>query len=106
MRANGDSVALAQVLNQLPQTSKKMLHHICSLRRSRILVTVCFLMLSLLHVAVFSQPIISKSKPQLLKTHFLPLMEKLKKVSAFIFLYFHTGRLSHNIHRYHEFFFS
>ena len=29
---------------------------------------------------VFSQPIINKVKPQLLKTHFLPLMEKLKKM--------------------------
>ncbi|XP_028826293.1 ryanodine receptor 2 isoform X5 [Denticeps clupeoides] len=33
-------------------------------------------------LAVFSQPIISKAKPQLLKTHFLPLMEKLKKKAA------------------------
>ncbi|XP_072436665.1 ryanodine receptor 2 isoform X1 [Chiloscyllium punctatum] len=33
-------------------------------------------------LAVFSQPIISKVKPQLLKTHFLPLMEKLKKKVA------------------------
>lgn len=31
---------------------------------------------------VFSQPIISKAQPQLLKTHFLPLMDKLKKVSV------------------------
>uniref|UniRef100_A0A8C3ARP2 Ryanodine receptor 2 n=1 Tax=Cyclopterus lumpus TaxID=8103 RepID=A0A8C3ARP2_CYCLU len=35
-------------------------------------------------LAVFSQPIISKAKAQLLKTHFLPLMEKLKKVSLII----------------------
>ncbi|XP_030630748.1 ryanodine receptor 2 [Chanos chanos] len=33
-------------------------------------------------LAVFSQPIISKAQPQLLKTHFLPLMEKLKKKAA------------------------
>uniref|UniRef100_A0A2I3SYJ4 Ryanodine receptor 2 n=1 Tax=Pan troglodytes TaxID=9598 RepID=A0A2I3SYJ4_PANTR len=33
-------------------------------------------------LAVFSQPIINKVKPQLLKTHFLPLMEKLKKKAA------------------------
>uniref|UniRef100_A0A4W3IZU4 Ryanodine receptor 2 n=1 Tax=Callorhinchus milii TaxID=7868 RepID=A0A4W3IZU4_CALMI len=33
-------------------------------------------------LAVFSQPIISKVKAQLLKTHFLPLMEKLKKKVA------------------------
>uniref|UniRef100_A0A670IB03 Ryanodine receptor 2 n=1 Tax=Podarcis muralis TaxID=64176 RepID=A0A670IB03_PODMU len=33
---------------------------------------------------VFSQPIISKVKPQLLKTHFLPLMEKLKKKAAMV----------------------
>uniref|UniRef100_A0AAQ4PR39 Ryanodine receptor 2 n=1 Tax=Gasterosteus aculeatus aculeatus TaxID=481459 RepID=A0AAQ4PR39_GASAC len=33
-------------------------------------------------LAVFSQPIISKAKTQLLKTHFLPLMEKLKKVTV------------------------
>ncbi|XP_053540880.1 ryanodine receptor 2 isoform X2 [Ictalurus punctatus] len=33
-------------------------------------------------LAVFSQPIISKARPQLLKTHFLPLMEKLKKKAA------------------------
>uniref|UniRef100_A0A8C3ASD1 Ryanodine receptor 2 n=1 Tax=Cyclopterus lumpus TaxID=8103 RepID=A0A8C3ASD1_CYCLU len=33
-------------------------------------------------LAVFSQPIISKAKAQLLKTHFLPLMEKLKKVTV------------------------
>ncbi|XP_062980409.1 ryanodine receptor 2 isoform X3 [Elgaria multicarinata webbii] len=35
-------------------------------------------------LAVFSQPIISKVKPQLLKTHFLPLMEKLKKKAAMV----------------------
>lgn len=35
---------------------------------------------------VFSQPIISKAKPQLLKTHFLPLMEKLKKKAATVLL--------------------
>ena len=33
---------------------------------------------------VFSQPIINKVKPQLLKTHFLPLMEKLKKKAAMV----------------------
>uniref|UniRef100_A0A803SL69 Ryanodine receptor 2 n=1 Tax=Anolis carolinensis TaxID=28377 RepID=A0A803SL69_ANOCA len=33
---------------------------------------------------MFSQPIISKVKPQLLKTHFLPLMEKLKKKAALV----------------------
>ncbi|MFT7807285.1 ryanodine receptor 2 isoform X1 [Arapaima gigas] len=37
-------------------------------------------------LAVFSQPIISKAKPQLLKTHFLPLMEKLKKKAATVLL--------------------
>ncbi|XP_056888735.1 ryanodine receptor 2 isoform X2 [Takifugu flavidus] len=37
-------------------------------------------------LAVFSQPIISKSKPQLLKTHFLPLMEKLKKRAAVVLM--------------------
>lgn len=36
---------------------------------------------------VFSQPIISKAKAQLLKTHFLPLMEKLKKVCLVILLF-------------------
>uniref|UniRef100_A0A8D0E9V2 Ryanodine receptor 2 n=1 Tax=Salvator merianae TaxID=96440 RepID=A0A8D0E9V2_SALMN len=35
-------------------------------------------------LAVFSQPIISKVKPELLKTHFLPLMEKLKKKAAMV----------------------
>uniref|UniRef100_A0AAX7UUJ1 Ryanodine receptor 2 n=1 Tax=Astatotilapia calliptera TaxID=8154 RepID=A0AAX7UUJ1_ASTCA len=35
---------------------------------------------------VFSQPIISKAKPQLLKTHFLPLMEKLKKKAAVVLM--------------------
>ncbi|EMP27125.1 Ryanodine receptor 2 [Chelonia mydas] len=35
-------------------------------------------------LAVFSQPIISKVKPQLLKTHFLPLMDKLKKKAAMV----------------------
>ncbi|XP_063077897.1 ryanodine receptor 2 [Engraulis encrasicolus] len=35
-------------------------------------------------LAVFSQPIISKAKPGLLKTHFLPLMEKLKKKAAIV----------------------
>uniref|UniRef100_A0A7M4FJ88 Ryanodine receptor 2 n=1 Tax=Crocodylus porosus TaxID=8502 RepID=A0A7M4FJ88_CROPO len=35
-------------------------------------------------LAVFSQPIISKAKPQLLKTHFLPLMDKLKKKAAMV----------------------
>ncbi|KAJ6664647.1 hypothetical protein lerEdw1_006220 [Lerista edwardsae] len=35
-------------------------------------------------LAVFSQPIISKVKPHLLKTHFLPLMEKLKKKAAMV----------------------
>uniref|UniRef100_A0A3P9BDB2 Ryanodine receptor 2 n=1 Tax=Maylandia zebra TaxID=106582 RepID=A0A3P9BDB2_9CICH len=34
----------------------------------------------------FSQPIISKAKPQLLKTHFLPLMEKLKKKAAVVLM--------------------
>ncbi|KAI1240808.1 hypothetical protein IHE44_0009251 [Lamprotornis superbus] len=34
--------------------------------------------------SVFSQPIISKAKPQLLKTHFLPLMDKLKKKAAVV----------------------
>lgn len=33
---------------------------------------------------VFSQPIISKVKAELLKTHFLPLMEKLKKKAAMV----------------------
>lgn len=33
-------------------------------------------------VSVFSQPIIGKARSQLLKTHFLPLMEKLKKKAA------------------------
>ncbi|XP_041105563.1 ryanodine receptor 2-like [Polyodon spathula] len=37
-------------------------------------------------LAVFSQPIIGKAKPQLLKTHFLPLMEKLKKKAAMVLL--------------------
>ncbi|XP_064176615.1 ryanodine receptor 2 isoform X2 [Anguilla rostrata] len=37
-------------------------------------------------LAVFSQPIISKAKAQLLKTHFLPLMEKLKKKAATVLL--------------------
>ncbi|NWY06141.1 RYR2 protein, partial [Nothoprocta ornata] len=37
-------------------------------------------------LAVFSQPIISKAKPQLLKTHFLPLMDKLKKKAAVVVL--------------------
>ncbi|MBN3288490.1 RYR2 protein, partial [Polyodon spathula] len=37
-------------------------------------------------LAVFSQPIIGKAKPQLLKTHFLPLMEKLKKKAATVLL--------------------
>ncbi|XP_074846207.1 ryanodine receptor 2 isoform X10 [Carettochelys insculpta] len=35
-------------------------------------------------LAVFSQPIISKAKPHLLKTHFLPLMDKLKKKAAMV----------------------
>ncbi|XP_075412509.1 ryanodine receptor 2 [Tenrec ecaudatus] len=35
-------------------------------------------------LAVFSQPIINKVKPQLLKTHFLPLMEKLTKKAAMV----------------------
>ncbi|XP_043914983.1 ryanodine receptor 2 [Protopterus annectens] len=35
-------------------------------------------------LAVFSQPIISKAKAQLLKSHFLPLMEKLKKKAAVV----------------------
>ncbi|KAG2467378.1 RYR2 protein, partial [Polypterus senegalus] len=37
-------------------------------------------------LAVFSQPIISKAQPQLLKTHFLPLMEKLKKKAATVLI--------------------
>ncbi|XP_023805329.1 ryanodine receptor 2 isoform X2 [Oryzias latipes] len=37
-------------------------------------------------LAVFSQPIISKAKPQLLRTHFLPLMEKLKKKAAVVLM--------------------
>ncbi|XP_067101321.1 LOW QUALITY PROTEIN: ryanodine receptor 2 [Osmerus mordax] len=37
-------------------------------------------------LAVFSQPIISKANAQLLKTHFLPLMEKLKKKAATVLL--------------------
>uniref|UniRef100_A0A8D0APV1 Ryanodine receptor 2 n=1 Tax=Sander lucioperca TaxID=283035 RepID=A0A8D0APV1_SANLU len=37
-------------------------------------------------LAVFSQPIISKAKPQLLKTHFLPLMDKLKKKAAVVLM--------------------
>uniref|UniRef100_A0A3B1K1U7 Ryanodine receptor 2 n=1 Tax=Astyanax mexicanus TaxID=7994 RepID=A0A3B1K1U7_ASTMX len=37
-------------------------------------------------LAVFSQPIISKARPQLLKSHFLPLMEKLKKKAATVLL--------------------
>ncbi|PWA14116.1 hypothetical protein CCH79_00016700 [Gambusia affinis] len=39
-------------------------------------------------LAVFSQPIISKAKAQLLQTHFLPLMDKLKKVHLFFTLLF------------------
>lgn len=54
------------------------------------LITCVFLL------SVFSQPIISKAKPQLLRTHFLPLMEKLKKVSFFFytFLVFAVGKKS------------
>ncbi|XP_037829496.1 ryanodine receptor 2 [Kryptolebias marmoratus] len=37
-------------------------------------------------LAVFSQPIISKAKPELLKTHFLPLMDKLKKKAAVVLM--------------------
>ncbi|XP_047465590.1 ryanodine receptor 2 isoform X3 [Mugil cephalus] len=37
-------------------------------------------------LAVFSQPIIGKAKAQLLKTHFLPLMEKLKKKAAVVLM--------------------
>ncbi|XP_015234788.1 PREDICTED: ryanodine receptor 2 [Cyprinodon variegatus] len=37
-------------------------------------------------LAVFSQPIISKAKAQLLQTHFLPLMDKLKKKAAVVLL--------------------
>uniref|UniRef100_A0A6Q2XQ02 Ryanodine receptor 2 n=1 Tax=Esox lucius TaxID=8010 RepID=A0A6Q2XQ02_ESOLU len=37
-------------------------------------------------LAVFSQPIISKAKAGLLKTHFLPLMEKLRKKAATVLL--------------------
>ncbi|XP_010783025.1 ryanodine receptor 2-like [Notothenia coriiceps] len=37
-------------------------------------------------LAVFSQPIISKAKAQLLKTHFLSLMEKLKKKAAVVLM--------------------
>uniref|UniRef100_A0A3Q3N6U1 Ryanodine receptor 2a (cardiac) n=1 Tax=Mastacembelus armatus TaxID=205130 RepID=A0A3Q3N6U1_9TELE len=37
-------------------------------------------------LAVFSQPIISKTKAQLLKTHFLPLMDKLKKKAAVVLM--------------------
>uniref|UniRef100_A0A3B4UZ35 Ryanodine receptor 2 n=1 Tax=Seriola dumerili TaxID=41447 RepID=A0A3B4UZ35_SERDU len=37
-------------------------------------------------LAVFSQPIISKAKAELLKTHFLPLMEKLKKKAAVVLM--------------------
>lgn len=29
--------------------------------------------------AVFSQPIVSRAKPEMLKSHFIPTMEKLKK---------------------------
>nr|XP_054606754.1 ryanodine receptor 2 [Nothobranchius furzeri] len=37
-------------------------------------------------LAVFSQPIINKAKAQLLKTHFLPLMDKLKKKAAVVLM--------------------
>ncbi|XP_077359216.1 ryanodine receptor 2 [Festucalex cinctus] len=37
-------------------------------------------------LAVFSQPIISKAKSQLLKTHFLPLMKKLRKKAAVVLM--------------------
>ncbi|XP_072311661.1 ryanodine receptor 2 [Eucyclogobius newberryi] len=37
-------------------------------------------------LAVFSQPIISKAQPELLKTHFLPLMDKLKKKASVVLL--------------------
>lgn len=32
--------------------------------------------------AVFSQPIVSRAKPEMLKSHFIPMMEKLKKRTA------------------------
>lgn len=32
--------------------------------------------------AVFSQPIVSRAKPEMLKSHFIPTMEKLKKRTA------------------------
>lgn len=44
------------------------------------IIFFCSWHLTCVPVSVFSQPIISKAKPQLLKTHFLPLMDKLKKV--------------------------
>ncbi|KAF7650574.1 hypothetical protein LDENG_00123610 [Lucifuga dentata] len=37
-------------------------------------------------LAVFSQPIISKAKAALLKSHFLPLMDKLKKKAAVVLM--------------------
>ncbi|XP_051926912.1 ryanodine receptor 2 isoform X3 [Hippocampus zosterae] len=37
-------------------------------------------------LAVFSQPIISKAKSQLLKTHFLPLMKKLRKKAEVVLM--------------------
>uniref|UniRef100_A0A3B5KSP6 Uncharacterized protein n=1 Tax=Xiphophorus couchianus TaxID=32473 RepID=A0A3B5KSP6_9TELE len=37
-------------------------------------------------LAVFSQPIISKAKVQLLQTHFLPLMDKLRKKAAVVLM--------------------
>lgn len=50
------------------------------------LVTYVSFYVSCASVSVFSQPIISKAKPQLLKTHFLPLMDKLKKVSLILYI--------------------
>lgn len=35
-----------------------------------------------MYFAVFSQPIVSRAKPEMLKSHFIPTMEKLKKRTA------------------------
>ncbi len=36
----------------------------------------------LVSISVFSQPIVSRAKPEMLKSHFIPTMEKLKKRTA------------------------
>uniref|UniRef100_A0A3Q3MUI7 Ryanodine receptor 2b (cardiac) n=1 Tax=Mastacembelus armatus TaxID=205130 RepID=A0A3Q3MUI7_9TELE len=67
----------------IPQHASDLLGHILRIIHNHVGASQCDWMK---HLAVFSQPIIFKACPELLRSHFLPLMEKLRKRAQCVLL--------------------